>query len=306
MVRTVGYALLTTGLLLAVLRCDLAGPVERESLVVEAFLETGQSLPTVVLRQTRPMDAPVDSLAEGATGGQIELTLDGRRIAYESVQGRRGHYVPVNDTIVASNVTWHLEARWRSETARAQGTTPPAIALSQVCVDVPEAPVRAILVDSLRRDSLDIPAEQGFLYPIDVSLRWPTEPLASRPDSAYWMRAQLRPDTAESSSRVVDFFLQPDEVRREDQFGQQPGQRRWQGVYAVPVNDSTAALPRHTLTASLVRGDTAFAAFARSRNDPDQREPISNVEGGLGIATAVAVDSMRRTVKPGLERCRHP
>jgi hypothetical protein len=63
-------------------------------------------------------------------------------------------------------------------------------------------------------------------------------------------------------------------------------------------------LPRHNLTTALVRGDTAFAAFAQTRTDPDRREPISNVDGALGIATAVSVDSLVRSVEPGMLRCR--
>jgi hypothetical protein len=53
-----------------------------------------------------------------------------------------------------------------------------------------------------------------------------------------------------------------------------------------------------------VRGDTAFAAFAQTRTDPDRREPISNVEGGLGVAVAVSVDSLVRAVEADGARCR--
>jgi hypothetical protein len=171
---------------------------------------------------------------------------------------------------------------------------------------VAPAPVRAVLLDSLRRDSLSIPADQGYIYPVSVSLRWPSDRLALGEDTTYWVRPQLSPDTTESSSRVVDVFLEPAEVRREDQFRVRNGKRRWEGVYAVPVEDSTSAFPRHTLTATLTRGDTAFAEFARSRDDPARREPVSNVQGGLGVATAVAIDSVQRSVAPGAGQCRSP
>jgi hypothetical protein len=62
-------------------------------------------------------------------------------------------------------------------------------------------------------------------------------------------------------------------------------------------------LPPHTLTTALVRGDTAFASFAQTRTDPDRREPLSNVRGALGVALGVAVDSIARTIEPGVERC---
>jgi hypothetical protein len=296
--------LLAVGLLMVLGRCDLADPVERRSLVVEAFLETGRTLPTITLRQTRPLNDPGGRRANAAQGATVELVLDGQTVPYEESEQHPGQYRPASAVgAVTARVPWRLVVRWQGEVARARGLTPPPIELSRVCVDVPPAPVRAIDIDSVRRDSLDIPAEQSFIYPVDVSLEWPTDPLAAGEDTTHWVRPQLNPDTTESSSRVVNFFLEPADVRREDQFRRRNDQRTWTGVYAVPVEDSASAFPRHTLTVALTRGDTSFAAFARSRDDPERRDPVSNVEGGLGVATAVAIDSLRNTVKAGAEQC---
>lgn len=305
MLRIVGGTLLTAGLLFGLMRCDLAGPVERHSLVVEAFLKTGEELPTITLRQTRPMEAPGDSMSAAARGADVALHLDGRRVLYEPAPDRPGRYIPdTSGGSVSEGVDWELTAEWQGETARAGGTTPPPIEVTQVCVDVPEMPVEAVHIDSLRRDSLDIPAEQGYIYPVDVTVRWPADGLVSGADTTHWVRAQL--PAATFSSEFIGLFLQPAEVRREDQFEQQRDERQWQGVYAVPVEEEEDPLPRHRLTVALTRGDSSFAAFARSRTDPERRDPISNVEGGIGIATAVAVDSMKRTVAPDIERCRRP
>lgn len=308
MLRSAGVALSAVGLLLLLGRCDLTEPIEPQSLVVEAFVGTGGALPTITLRRTRPLDEPGDRSANAATGATVEFMLDGTVVSYEENPQRDGEYVPAGDDgKVTARVPWRLAVRWQGETARAQGTTPPAIELQEMCVEVPEAPVRAVVVDSLRRDSLDIPAEQSYIYPVDVSLRWPSNRLLAGEDTIHWVRPRLRPDTTESSSRVVNFFLQPVEVRREDRFPAPNGRRAWTGIYAVPVEDSSSAFPDHDLTASLTRGDTAFAAFAESRNNPERREPISNVEGGLGIATAVAIDSLRRSVGPaGFNQCYAP
>ncbi|PSQ96327.1 MAG: hypothetical protein BRD51_04960 [Bacteroidetes bacterium SW_11_64_17] len=307
MLRSAARTLLAVGLLLVLGRCDLTESAERQSLVVEAFLSTGRPLPTVTLRQTRPLNEPGDRSANAATGATVDLTIGGQPVSYEERPQRDGQYVPVEDVEVSARMPWQFTIRWQGETAWAHGTTPLPVELRKMCVEVSETPVQAVVVDSLRRDSLDIPAEQSYLYPIDVSLEWRTDRLRAGEDTTHWVRPRLRPDTTESSSRVVNFFLQPVEVRREDQFSSQNGRRAWTGVYAVPVAGSTSALPSHDLTVSLTRGDTAFAAFAGSRNDPERREPISNVEGGLGIATAVALDSLRRTVaSAGLEQCYAP
>lgn len=295
-------SILALGLVVGLVRCDWQpARGERETLVVEAFLKTGRPLPTITLRQTQPLARP-DS-ASRAVGADVSLRLNGTRVPYAERGGRPGRYVPMPpaDT-VAATVPWRLRVQWNGETARATGITPMPLYLTEVCVDVPDEPVRAIEVDSLRRDSLDIPARRTFIYPIDVTMRW----AGSEGSNPYWVRTQLRPDTTQFDSRLVNRFLQPTAVRRETRFpGIGAGERQWTGVYAVPVDSGSAPLPAHRLTAIAVRGDSAFGAFARTRTDPELREPISNVKGGLGIATAVAIDSVGRTVEPGMvPRCR--
>jgi hypothetical protein len=300
-----GRALLAVGLVLGLARCDWStAPVEEESLVVEAFLETGRPLPPVLLRRTRALRPGPDSQAARATGAQVTVELDGALHPYEEAPGTPGRYTPPSATEVPPGVPWQLTVRWEGDTARAQGETPAPIAIREVCVDVPDAPARAVQVDSLRRDSLDIPADLGYIYPVDVTVRWAAPPAAPRADTSGWVRAQLRPDATPFSSEVVEFFLQPAEVRREDAYPRRNGEHQWRGVYAVPVDSARAPLPSHNVTTALVRGDTAFAAFAQTRTDPDRREPISNVEGGLGVAVAVSVDSLVRAVEADGARCR--
>lgn len=287
-------------------RCDFGTtPPDDEALVAEAFLEVNRTVPPVVLRRTTGF-SPEEN--DAASGGTVIVTLDGTPIPYEE-QGTSGRYEPTRDSVVHPQVPWQLQAAWRGDTVQARGRVPDPITVTEVCVETPPEPVRAIQVDSVRRDSLDIPATTDFIHPIDVRVRWASNLSRPQADTSYWVRTQLRPDASSFSSEVVSFFLEPVTVRREDAFRTAGTGRRWNGVYAVPV-DSTEAdlLPTHNLTAALVRGDTAFAAFARTRTDPEQRAPISNVDGGLGIATAVSVDSLRveSITEPGTERCRTP
>jgi hypothetical protein len=306
----VARSVLVLGLFAGLVRCDWGPePADRESLVVEAFVETGRPPPALLLRQIRPLDATGDPEGDAATGAQVTLTIDGQTVPYDEDSQQPGRYTPaVPVDSVPARVDWALDVQWSGERAQAHGRTPPSIRAAEVCVRVPDEPVRAVRVDSLRRDSLDIPTERGYIYLIDVTARWTsggTAPGGSL-DTTQWVRAQLRPDTSQFSSRLVDRFLQPVEVRREDRYREVGNNRQWTGVYAVPVDSSTAPLPRHRLTTAVVRGDSAFGDFARSRTDPDLREPISNVDGALGIATAVAVDSLVRVVTPRTEGCEGP
>ena len=289
--RVIG-ALLLTSLLVLLVRCDFATPVEERPFVVEAFFQTGEPLGPVTLRTTRPLDPSDGDSTAPAAGATVTLRLDGQSIAYRASADQPGRYVPETEMAVPPRVDFSLTVRWKGQTGTADGRTPPPIAIETAQVDVPDEPVQAILVDSLRRDSLDIPAEQGHIYPIEVSVTWRADVAETDADSTYWIRAQLQPYTT-FSSRVVDFFLQPEEVFRERTMKQDGPRRRWTGVYAVPVEGASDLLPRHRVRVSLVRGGPAYAAFAASRDDPDLREPISNVRGAVGIAAAVALDSVR-------------
>ena len=107
------------------------------------------------------------------------------------------------------------------------------------------------------------------------------------------MRTQLRPP-ASFPSAVVDFLLATGAVERERDVPGDGAARRWRGVYAVPVEAPGDPLPPHALEVAVLRSGEDYARYARSRTDPDRRDPDGNVEGGLGIAAGIALD--RRTL----------
>lgn len=297
-VRTLLRAVLVAVLILATTRCDLVEPTDGSALVVEAFLESGEPLPTVTLRQTRDLQDPVpptDSLADAAMGATLRIAIDGDTVTY--LPGEvAGTYEPARPVVVQPGASFFLDVEWEDERATASGRVPAPIDIRRACLTIPTTPVRAILVDSLRRDSLDIPAEQGFIFPVDASVDWGENSVAE--DA--WVRAGLQP-SSNFSSGIVELFLQPTEVNREPTFLVSPAgpERQWTGVYAVSAADSTDPVPAHRITVSLTRGDSAFASFASSRTDPERREPVSNVDGAIGIATAIALDTIGFDVEQG-------
>lgn len=304
LLRRTGLLLGLVGLLLVLARCDwTTEPAEEESLVVETFLETSRPLPPIILRQTQSLSS-ADSLSAPASGAdEVTLVLGDSTVPYTTTSAP-GRYEPKKAVNVPPQTPWNLTVQWDGTTARAEGVTPHAIEVQQVCATVPDTAVRAVQVDSLRRDSLDIPSNQGYLYPINVTVQW-TDPSPTMAET-YWVRTQLRPDASPFPSEVVEFFLEPARIRPEAQFASQTDERQWRGVYAVPVDSSEAPLPEHELTTALVRGDTAFASFAQTRLDPDRREPLSNVEGALGVALAVSVDSLSRDITDSLTEQKKP
>lgn len=287
----IGWLLLTIFLV----GCDAVGPSAEPVLVVEAFLQTGAPPPVIRLHQTGPLTGPGGTQA--VIDAQVTLQLDTLRIPYQVDLAIPGAYRPGRSGLVLPPEEFFtLEIEWRGLKIRARDVLPPPIRIDSVHVSFPEAPVLAVLLDSLvLNDSLALGGRQGYLYPIAVTLWWQA---AEDPDSSYWVRPHLRP-TLPFSSMVVDLFLRTEQVLLEQQSARdRNGWRRWTGVYAVPVDSAHAPLPFHTVRVALLRSGRAYARFAATREFPERREPVSNVEGGLGIVAGIALDSLRLVVSP--------
>lgn len=282
--------------------CDTVEPVADAVLVVEGFIDTGKPLAPVILRQTRPLSTtyPLDATT-AAEGAEVVLEADGRRIAYlpSEVPGR---YVPSTTTPLRPETSFTLSVRWEGQEAVGRSKAPPPIRIDSVLIAAPNAPVQAILLDSLRLDSLDVGVYEGYIYPVEVSLWWQPPPEEAAADTLHWIRTRLRPHTSVSLS-VTDFFLRPEQIVREHALQKAAGGRRqWTGVYAIPVPGATDPLPPHRLTVALLRSGQDYARFASSRDAPDRREPVSNVTGGIGIVAGIAVDSLQLDVSTSTVR----
>jgi hypothetical protein len=262
----------------------VAGP-EPERIVVEAFVETGAALPTVVVRRTAALDEP--DAAPPVADAEVALMLDGEEVPYRPAS-TAGAYTPEAERTPGAGSTFVLDVAWQGQRAVASSRLPAPIVLDSVRVTPSAAPVEAVFADSL-----GLEVEEGVIYPVTVTLFW-TVPEA---DTA-WVRTRLRPP-ASFPSAVVDFVLNTDETQREIDYAENEGLtvRRWSGTYAVPVETLDDPLPPHALDVFVLRSGTDYAEYALSRTDPDRREPVSNVSGGLGIAVGIAVDG--RSIQVG-------
>jgi hypothetical protein len=279
--------LLVSGLLAG---CDSVQPERTGSLVVETFMMSGEPPSDVVLRRTLPLDETRESgNTAAARGALVEVSIGEDLVRFE--ENSPGRYATPGefDRVLEAGDPFRLRVEWEGAVATASGRIPPEIRLDSIVAVVPSEPVEAILVDSLRLDTLGVDATTGFIYPVETTVWW------SRAD-AYpadtWIHAQLRPQN-DFSSVVVDFFLLPEQVFREaDAELSFAGNIGWTGLYAIPVDREDEPLPTHTLRVALVRSDDAYADYAVGRFDADGREPPSNVDGALGVAVGVSVDSV--------------
>lgn len=291
-------------------RCDTVMPEERDLLVVEAFVDAGEGLPSVRLWQTRSLgEAYAFDGTTAVPDAAVALVLNGERVAYQPVPGQPGCYRPAGATMqrVPPRASLVFEATWREQQAQAESFVPPEVTLDSVRVEVPDEPVDGIildslfidpaLVDSLQFDSLRTGAQRGLVYLVEVTLWWNVDFAEVNADSLYWIRTQLKPSLSDRPT-FDDFFFRPEQIARERTLGRgSAGQHTWTGVYAVPVPQRETPLPPHDLRVAIIRSGQDYASYAASRTDPERREPLSNVQGALGIVAGLSVDSLRIRVE---------
>ena len=271
--------------------CDSVQPDSSSKLVLEGFFDADHAMPVITIRRTLDLSAAQEAVgAAMVPDAELEVLVNGVSEEYESSSSRPGRYVPKSSSaVVREGDRFLIEARWRGQVASGTGEVPPAVRLDSILLNVPELPVEAVLVDSLRLDSLGIDAQTGYLYPIEATLWWQSD---GEEDVEYWVQAQLKPFT-EFSSLVVDFFLLPEQVFPEAEAAHDGGgTRTWTGLYAVPVSSADSPLPPHSLRLAALRSGRDYAEYIRSRSSPERREPTSNLQGALGIVAGISVDSL--------------
>lgn len=293
-------------LLVSSTACDTTPQESEPTLVVEAFFDADAPLPPVRVSETVPVSRTSDTA--GVDDAVVTVRLADREFLYRRDVERATVFIPAEEdagVVVTPGSTFRVTVSAGGRQATAAGLVPPRIDLTALGMDVPDEPVSAVFVDTLEigLDSLNlaIDAREGYIYPISVSVRWKQVPRSPVADG-YWIQARLIPRNPFSSS-LIDFFLLPEQIFREDaapvvdEPGIPVGTRTWSGVYAVPVDRAHDPVPEHVLRVAVLRSTADFARFATSKTNPGRREPVSNVTGGIGFVAGISIDSVSVTVK---------
>ena len=279
------------GLAMLLSACDATTPDNPEILVVEGYLNTDEPFGAVTVHRTGPMSSPFDEVTQSVQDATVLLTLDEVRIAFTADPDRPGRYLSTRDVHPHAGQSFRVSVMSGDGRAVASGKIPPRIEIADISTTVPEAPVEAVLLDSLQVDSLQTGARSTYVYPVEVTVAWEPLDASSAADSTHWIRAQLKPYTTPTPG-VVTLFFKSEQILRESTVRIRDGLRCWTGVYLVPVDEMDDPLPPHSLKVSLVRSGEEYARFASTRGAPDRREPSSNVEGGVGMVAGISVDSL--------------
>ncbi len=284
--------------------CDSLEPDAPDRLVAEGFLTTGSDDVVVKLSRTRPLQEPFprDGTQSAVTDASAFITFNGTTHELLPDEAVPGRYQLNGTADLSAGRAFAFEATWQGQEVYADGALPPPVEIDSFSVSITEAPIQAVLfdsvfvdpapLDSLQLDSLRTGAEEGFVYPVEITLWWEDV------EKDYWVRTRLQPDIR-AGGALDNFFLRPEDVQQEaeakcpEDAACSHSTRSWTGVYGVPVQEEDEPLPAHSVLLALIRSDQTYAQFAVSRDDPARRDPVSNVEGGLGIVTGLALDTLR-------------
>lgn len=269
--------------------CDTVSPERPGTVVVEAFWHVASRPDTLQISQATLLSEPAVGIWEG---GMVETWTDEdpeRRTVWTSAPSAAHKFVPsMPPTVLNPGDRVHMRVIDRNGrlAASASDDVPQPIQLDQVSIVVPPSPVDAIAFDSLRLDSFRLDISKISAYLIEVSGSW-TVDTSVPTQEIEWMEPviQVIPSAGPSGQAII-----PTPEIFQARSIEDDGLGSWTGVYLMAIDRTETMLPEHTLRLTLVRGSTAYARYASTRHHADRREPLSNVEGGVGAFHVIARD----------------
>ncbi len=279
--------------------CDSAQTEQPSLLVVEMFVMSEEELPEITLRRALPLQEvyqPDQSAL--ATGAMVQLAIQEKIIPFS--MNSNGKYEPLESVIATSGAELALKVQWENQTIVAQSKIPPPITLDSVQIAVSDNPVAGLLldsvfidpflIDSLGLQALGTGAREGLVYLVEATLFWADSSGGIGND--WWMRTQLLPYLGQER-RLRDYFLSPEVLQSEVDIPLiSDYQRSWSGAYAVPISGREDKFPNHGLRIGIIRSSQAYADFVTGSSNPSEREPPSNIQGGVGIFAGLAIDTI--------------
>ena len=272
--------------------CDTIQPAEEGLLVVSFFPESNRPLPNVRVTQSVLLNRGnrlVDEVL--VTDAEVTVLVAGRQYLFDPIVSQPGYYKSVQLDTVFSGSRFRIEVKKNEQTAWAEGILPPVISIDSTQYEAPIIPIEAVFADSLGFE-----VEAGFMYPVDISLFWPAT-VTFPQDTLFWIQAGVIPP-AKFPSAVLDFFLKEESIIQESSIIQIWNQKkRWKGIYAVSVDSLNVEMPTHQIKIYAIRSNQDYAKYVASRGHPEFREPVHNVQGGLGIVAGISMDTLTLNIE---------
>ena len=282
---------------------DLFGPSENNTVVVEAVLIVGSSLPHINLSRTAAPDERYDRAAVTLPGARVSIVQGDAVFAYSDDPAQPGRYIPPADSpSVAPNAVYNLEVVLDNEpTVRATTTTPARMHIDHVALvdyDNVDRELRRLQLFS-SGDPYSAPENQLEYIAGALVVR-----IQSKKQSVSHQFSMLN---LERDSELL-FNLFDDEEDEEDELKRratspliraQDGQiyMPWDGInYAGRHKVKLFAVDQNWF--DLVRTDNVNADRGAGEAGQGFQRPLFHVENGIGLFASAAVDSFGFFVHP--------
>ncbi len=264
-------------------RTSPTAPATREEIIISGYLVVGQGIDSVFVSRSLPITATYTRATAAVTADSVLLTVDGLRhrlLEYLACPG--GYYLPRNVLTVTPGKTYHLEVHALGRTLRASAMAPEQVHITSCDPDTGIFPYPD--TELSRRFNLAwTPTAHTAAYIISVIAKPPYELASFGMDNLVRERIkQFDGDTLRAFPPVRDLPVGKDGKSLEISWFAFP----YYGDYTIKLYAADDAL-----------WDLATSAVVFLTQSSEFEQPVTNVEGGLGIFTAVSVDSVHAFVR---------
>ena len=282
---------------------DLFGPSENNTVVVEAVLIVGSSLPHINLSRTAAPDERYDRAAVTLPGARVSIVQGDAVFAYSDDPAQPGRYIPPADSpSVAPNAVYNLEVVLDNEpTVRATTTTPARMHIDHVALvdyDNVDRELRRLQLFS-SGDPYSAPENQLEYTAGALVVRIQSE---KQSVSHQFSMLNLERDSELLFNLFDDEEEEDDELKRRATsplIRAQDGQiyMPWDGInYAGRHKVKLFAVDQNWF--DLVRTDNVNADRGAGEAGQGFQRPLFHVENGIGLFASAAVDSFGFFVHP--------
>ncbi|MCJ7813487.1 DUF4249 domain-containing protein [bacterium] len=262
---------------------EIISPEFIEEIIVNGYLIVGQGVDSIYVQKTLPIDADYSYDAASVSTDSIFISVDKQRFQLSEYTDKRGAYfLPKDSLIVTSGKTYNLEVFVDNKTIRASTMAPGQVHIQSLNADTSYYPYP----DQSQGTRIQIswnPAEFTEAYELSVIAHPPYNLVNFGMSRIVEDRLDaFDGDTLKAFPPINDFPISKDETSIEISW--------YMFCYYGDYTIKLYAIDKNLW-------DMAVSSVLYMYQSSEFEQPIYNVEGGLGIFSAVSVDSVYVHVK---------
>ncbi len=255
-----------------------------EEIVVNGYLIVGQSVDSVYVQKTLPIETAYSYDAASVSTDSVFISVEDRRYRLSEYDNKPGAYfLPSDSLIVTPGETYHLEVKVNNKTIRASTTAPSPIVIQSLNTDTSYYPYP----DQSQSTRFEIswnPTEFTEAYEVSVIAHPPYDLVDFGMDRIVEGHLEsFDGDTLKAFPPVNDFPVSEYETTLEIPWFM----FCYYGDYTIKLYGADKNL-----------WDLSVSSVIYMYQSSEFEQPVYNIEGGLGIFAAVSVDSVHVHVKP--------